>query len=131
MIYQNGKYKRRRITTKLNYPKLQHEEETTLTLCIFPSSEPQWVLIGQRGTKRSVRSRTSNLGAWLHKIATETRHLPCFCDNAWEARAAPPAARFPDVPLSAILTGFQIWAPGFDKTDLQGQWLYYRPLITH
>ena len=35
------------------------------------------------------------------------------------ARAAPPAARFPDVPMSDVLAGFQIWAPGFDEITLQ------------
>ena len=56
---------------------------------------------------------------------------PRFRGKAWEARAAPPAARFLDVPLSDVLTGFQIWAPGFDETTLQSQWLYYSSLITH
>jgi len=46
-----------------------------------------------------------------------------FRGNAWEECAASPAARFPDVPLSDVLVSFQIWAPGFDETTLQSQWL--------
>jgi len=34
------------------------------------------------------------------------RHLLRFHGKTWEARAAPPAARFPDVPLSDVLAGF-------------------------
>ena len=86
-----------------NYPK------TTLLSAYLPLQSTKGVFIGKRGTKGAVRSRALNLGARLHKIAVETRH------------AVSPAARFPDIPLSGVLAGFQIWAPGFDETTLQSQ----------
>ena len=100
-----------------NYPK------TTLLSGYLPLQSTKGVFIGERGTNRAIRSRASNLGARLHKIAAKMRHLPRFCGNTWEARTAPPAARFPDVPLSDILASFRIWAPGFDEITLQSKWL--------
>ena len=62
--------------------------------------------MGEKGTKGSVWSRASNLGVRLHKIAVKMRQMPHFCGNSWEARAASPAAFFPDVPLLDVLAGF-------------------------
>ena len=81
------------------------------------------VFIGEKGTNGAIRSHASNLDAQLDKIAAKTWHLPRSRGNAWEARVAPPAARFPDVPLSDVHAGFQLWAPGFDEITLQSQWL--------
>jgi len=54
----------------------------------------------------------------------KTRLLPRFRGNPRVTRAALPAARSPLVPLSAVLPEIWIWAPSFDKTTIQGQWLF-------
>ena len=71
--------------------------KTTLFSVYLPLQSTKWVFIGERVTNGAVRSRASNLDARLHKIVAKTRYLPCFRGNTWEARATPPAARFPDV----------------------------------
>ena len=78
--------------------------------------------IGKGGTRESIRSRASNHDARLQAFAVETRHLSCFCGNPRVVHATPqqPAAHFRFILLSAVLLGFQIWAPDFDKTTLQG-----------
>ena len=57
-------------------------------------------------------------------IATEMQQKPHFRGCTMAARTAPPAARSPLVLLLAVLLGIWIWAPGFDKTTIQGQWLF-------
>jgi len=98
------------------------EKKNYTTLWISPSLGYKGSIYRRKGQPRECME-PSNLGARLHNIAMETRHLPCFRCKTWEARTAPPAARFPDVPLSDVLAGFLIWALGFDKTTLQNQWL--------
>jgi len=55
--------------------------KTTLFSVNLPLQSTKGVFIGERGTKGAVRSRASNLGARLHKIAANMRHLLCFRDK--------------------------------------------------
>jgi len=121
MIYQNGKYKRRRMTTNLDYPKLQHGEETTLTLCISPTEEPQGVCIGTRG--KGARGTTPGPKHWRGRArtATVTRPRPHFRGSSRAARTAPAAARCRVCPLLVTGSDFWFWAPGFDESALQSQ----------
>ena len=136
---RNGKYKSgRRRTTNLNYPKNYiHEKENPKTLLKTPplelwKSQDIYSRKGNQGectelrvkTRESVRSRSSNLDARLHTRATETWLWPRFhCHNVVGC-APPPVTCYHFVPLSAILPGFWIWAPDFDRFTLQSQWLY-------
>ena len=129
MIYQNGKYKRRR-TSNLNYPKLQHGEETTLTLCIFFSSEPQEVFIGTKGKGARGTTPGPKYGRGRARRPQKHGHSSVFM-ALLEPHAAPAIARCRVCPLSAAGPDFLFWAPIFDESALQSQWLYYRPLITH
>jgi len=81
-------------------------------LCISPSSEPQGGIYRHQGKGgQGDNPLAQRLGA--------------------AARAAPAVARCHVCPLSAASPGFWFWAPGFDESALQSQWLYYRPLIIH
>ena len=82
------------------------------------SSKNPMIFIGERGTRESVRSRASNLNARLHTRAVKTQPA---------TRAAPPAHAITS-PLSAVLLGFWIWAPGFNRFTLQSKWLYVQAL---
>jgi len=91
------------------------------TLCISLNAEHKGVFIGEIGHQRvSTEPRVEPRRA-VPQDCCENVAIAAFCGKAWEARIAPPAVRFPNVPLSAVLAGFQIWAHGFDETTLQSQ----------
>ena len=127
---RNEKYKgARRRTTNLNYPTLQHGEENPKTilkttqkllsprLWKAPSIYRQnWTTWYRYGAARQILARGST---------PELRKRGPGC--VFTAGGA----RCTLIPLSAAYSGFWFWAPGFDETALQSQWLYYRPLITH
>ena len=93
--------------------------KTTLNSVYLPLQSTKGVFIGERGTNGAVRSRASNLGARLHKIAAKTRHLPRFCGNTWEGACC----ALPGYPPVGCTCWFFDWAPGFDEITLQSQWL--------
>ena len=97
--------------------------KTTLFSVYLPLQSTKRVFIDERGTKGVVRSRASNLDARLHKIAAKTRHLPRFLREYLGGARSIACCVLPGCVPSDVLAGFQIWAPGFDETTLQSQWL--------
>ena len=114
--------------TNLNYPKLQNRDETTLKHCISPALKTPKGIYRHQGKG----GPGENPGPKYGRARRPRKHGKSRVFVAFlEPRAVLRAARCPVCPVSASALSFWFSAPGFDKTTPQGQWLYYRPLITH
>ena len=95
--------------------------KTTPNFAYLPSANSRGVFIGTskeggQGTRWDPKRR-----ARRGRIAAETRQMPRFRGSPWAARAAPPVARCPVVPLSAKAPSFGFAAPVFDRISSLGQ----------